>query len=172
MIGRQTGRPLLPRSAKSGNHHARRPDLGVLSGEACDGASALCTTDGKASPRGCEGCLPPIGLMQPNKLSVYHLVQEDRAVIVMLAAATGLTAACTSNTTVVQPVTAPRAHLTGRSSRFRRRNVRGCGDNSGGVAGSRLGDAVTRHRTHRRSPRSRRDRARRHQLILQFGPCV
>ncbi len=48
--------------------------------------------------------------MQPDTLSVYHLIQEDRAmksfIIVVLAAATGLATACTSKTTVVQPVTA------------------------------------------------------------------
>jgi len=47
--------------------------------------------------------------MLPNTLSVAHLVQEDRAMksltIVMLAAATGLTTACMSKTTLVEPVT-------------------------------------------------------------------
>lgn len=39
--------------------------------------------------------------------------------------------------------------------RFRRRDVRGCGEDPGGVAAARLGGAVTRHRAHRRSPTSR-----------------
>jgi hypothetical protein len=105
-----------------------------------------------------------------NRFARWRRVGVEDAKIANWSAET--TAIFAGITAILSDDTSRRAHLTGRSSRFRRRDVRGCGEDSGGVAGSRLGGAVTRNAAHRRSPRSRRDCARRHQLILQFGPRV
>ncbi len=123
--------------------------------------AAFSTRHGRKASKSGDLSFGPSGALRVDPHRVYLLAQLDGVRIEV-----GLTS---SN---VGHRSSPRAHLTGRSTRFRRRDVRGCGEDSGGVAGARLGGAVTRHRAHRRSPRSRRDRERRHRLILQFGPSL